>query len=216
MCAATAMEESYNQSYPMKNTITHVAVAVIASGIFAAGLAFAESKSDSANPAEILKKIETAGTPGPHHKALEPLVGEWNAEVKSWMSPDAPPTVTKGASKAEWAMDGRFVREQFSGEMMGKPFTGLSLTGYDNQKQKYNSLWVDTMSTSIFTAEGTPSDGAKVITFNGKMDCPVTGEKDMSVKQVLRIINKDKHIFEMHDVRKGESSKTMEITYTRK
>ena len=48
------------------------------------------------------------------------------------------------------------------------------------------------------------------------MDCPMTGEKDMPVKQVLRIISPDKHVFEMHDPRKGEKSKTMEITYTRK
>lgn len=205
----------------MKNCITSTCSALVLAGLFTASAALAEDKAahekmDPAKMAEMMKKVEAAGAPGAAHKALEPLVGEWTAEVKSWMSPEAPPMVSKGTAKAEWAMDGRFVREEFNGEMMGKPFQGMSLTGYDNQKKKYNSFWVDDMSTAIFTSEGTADDGAKVITFNSKMDCPMTGEKDMPVKQVLRIISPDKHVFEMHDPRKGENSKTMEITYTRK
>ncbi len=176
----------------------------------------AAEKMDPAQMAEMMKKMEAAGTPGAPHKALDPLIGEWTAEVKSWMAPGAPPTVTTGSAKSEWAMKGRFVKEEFSGEMMGKPFHGMSLTGYDNQKQKYNSVWVDEMSTAIFTQEGTASEGGKVITFDSKMDCPMTGEKDMPVRQVLRIVSPDKHILEMHDPRKGENSKNMEITYTRK
>jgi len=165
-------------------------------------------------PEEITKKMEAAGTPGPAHKALEPLVGEWNAEVKMWMAPDAPPTVTKATAKSTWAMNGRFVRQEFNGEFMGKPFKGLSFTGYDNTKKKYNSVWLDDMNTSMMTSEG--EGDSKVITFESHYDCPITGEKDKASKQVYRIISNDKHIFEMHDPAKGANSKTMEITYTRK
>jgi len=55
-----------------------------------------------------------------------------------------------------------------------------------------------------------------VITLEGKYDCPVTGEKDKASKLIYRIISRDKHVFEMHDPSKGDKSKTMEITYTRK
>lgn len=194
--------------------------ALLVAGTFAVSFAFAGEKSAAQkadpSPEEIMKKVEAAGKPGAEHKRLESLVGNWTAEVKSWMAPDAPPMVSKATAKTNWVMNGRFVREDFKGEMMGKPFNGMGLTGYDNQKQAYNSLWVDDMSTAIFTSEGATTDDGKVITFNGKMDCPMTGEKDMAVKQVLRIISPDKHIFEMHDPSKGEKSKTMEITYTRK
>lgn len=163
-----------------------------------------------------MKKAEAAGTPGASHKALEPLVGNWTAEVKCWMAPDAPPMVSKATSKASWAMNGRFVKEEFDGEMMGKPFKGMSLTGYDNMKQKYKTVWIDDMSTGIVSTEGTADTDSKVLTFTGNMDCPATGEKNMAIKQVLRIINSNKHIFEMYDSSKGTESKTMEITYTRK
>jgi hypothetical protein len=44
----------------------------------------------------------------------------------------------------------------------------------------------------------------------------MTGEKAKPMKLVTRIINPNKHIFEMHDQTLGEQTKVMEITYTRK
>ena len=206
----------------MKPAIKSSSACLIASLLFCALTTATSAQDGSSAPKsdpkmeEMMKKAEAAGTPGSAHKALEPLVGNWNAEVKCWMSPDAPPTVTKGTAKSTWAMNGRFVQEEFSGEFMGKPFKGMSLTGYDNTKGKYNSVWVDDMHTSIFNSEGAAESDPKVITLTGKMDCPLTGEKEVPMKQVLRILSRDKHVFEMHDPRQGANSKTMEITYTRK
>ena len=132
------------------------------------------------------------------------------------MAPDAPPTVTKGTAKSSWIMNGRFVQEEFNGEFLGKPFRGMSLTGYDNTKKKHNSVWIDDMHTTMFTSEGAAEDGGKVVTLEGKYDCPITGQKDMAMKQVIRVISRDKHVLEMHDPSKENNSKTMEITYTRK
>jgi hypothetical protein len=181
-------------------------------------LALASDKSSSGKPdaqtEEMMKKMEAAGTPGAAHKVLEPLVGDWKAEVKMWMAPETPPTVTKATAKSTWAMNGRFVQQEFKGEFMGKPFRGLSFTGYDNTKKEYNSVWIDDMNTAMHVMEGKAENGGKVITFEGNYDCPLTGEKDKASKQVYRIIGRDKHIFEMHDP--ATKAKTMEITYTRK
>ena len=181
-----------------------------------AGLALASDKKADPKMEEMMKKMEAAGTPGPAHKALDPLVGDWNAEVKMWMDPSAPPNVTKATAKSTWIMGNRFVQQEFKGEFMGKPFRGMSLTGYDNMKKQYNNIWIDDMSTGTFTAEGKPDDGGKVITFEGTYACPETGELNKPSKQVYRILSRDKHVFEMHDPSKSPNTKTMEITYTRK
>src|ERR1700685_3873883 len=110
-------------------------------------------KSD-AEKQEMMKKMEAAGTPGPGHKALEAFVGNWKAEVKCWMEPGGPPNVSQGTAKASWILNGHFLEDEFHGEMMGKPFTGRSLMGYDNIKQTFNTVWVSDMQTSIFTSEG--------------------------------------------------------------
>jgi len=188
--------------------------------VLAARLALAADPASSGaagpTPEEMMKKVEAAGAPGPAHALLEPLVGDWNAEVKMWMGPGEPPTTSKATARCTWTLNKRFVQQEFNGEFMGKPFRGLSLTGYDNVRQKYNTVWVDDMSTTMAISEGDPDAAGKVITFTGTYACPVTGEKHKTSRQVYRILGRDQHVFEMHDPSLGEHSKTLEITYTRR
>jgi hypothetical protein len=172
-------------------------------------------KTGGADQEEIRRKVEAAAKPGPAHKALDALVGDWKAEVKCWMEPGGSPEVSQATAKTRWTLGGHFLEEEFHGEMMGKPFTGRSLLGYDNTKQTYNSVWVSDVQTSMFTCEGKGESGNKVITLEGKANCPATGRKDIPMKTVFRVISPDKHIFEMFDGSRGENAKTMEITYTR-
>lgn len=174
----------------------------------------AESKASpesDTDQAEMMKKMEAAGTPGPAHKALEAFVGNWKAEVKCWGEPGGTPQVSQGTAKANWTLKGHFLEEEFHGEMMGKPFTGRTLMGYDNTKQTFKSVWVSDRQTSMFTSEGKGDSGNKVITLEGKVDCAATGRKDITMKTVFRVLSPDKHVFEMFD----GNTKTMEITYTR-
>ena len=204
----------------MKHRIGYICSALTVAGALIVGPALGADKSDSRKldpkMEAMMKKAEAACTPGAAHKLLEPLVGDWNAEVKFWMAPDAPPTITKGTAKNTWTLKDRFVQQEFSGEFMGKPFRGISFTGYDNVRQKYRSVWIDDMSTTMVTSEGDADPEGKVISFGGDYACALTGEKHKETKQIYRIISRDKHIFEMHDPTRGDNSKTMEITYTRK
>ena len=171
-------------------------------------------KSD-AEKQEMQKKMEAAGKPGPAHKALDALAGNWKAEVKCWSEPGGTPNISQGTAKGTWTLNGRFLEEEFHGEMMGKPFTGRSLMGYDNTKQTYNFVWLSDMQTSMIISEGKAEKDNKVITLEGKTNCPATGRRDIPMKMVLRVTSPDKHVFEMFDGSKGENAKTMEITYTR-
>src|SRR5687767_11717445 len=87
------------------------------------------SQPSDAEKQEMMKKMEAAGTPGPGHKALETFVGSWKAEVKCWHEPGGSPQVSQGTAQAKWTLNGRFLEEDFQGEMMGKPFRGRSLIG---------------------------------------------------------------------------------------
>lgn len=179
-----------------------------------------ETRSTAAKPGadkeEMMKRMEAAGTPGAAHKALDALVGNWKAEVKCWHEPGGQPQVSQGTAKASWTMNGRFLEEEFQGDMMGKPFRGRTTIGYDNTKQTYNTVWVSDMQTAMFVSEGKGTSGNKVITLEGKVTCPATGQKDVTMKTVYRVLSPDKHVLEMFDGSKGENAKTMEITYTRK
>ena len=179
-----------------------------------------ESKSSSDKGAppgmeEMMKKMAEMAAPGPAHKSLEPLVGEWNVQARFWMG-GPEPTESKGTATKRWILGGRFLQEDFKGEFMAMPFQGLGLTGYDKMKQKYVGVWIDSMGTAMATSEGSADVEGKVLTMSGTMDDPMTGEKNKPIKYVMRIAGQDKHVMEMHDLSLGEKSKMGEITYTRK
>ena len=184
--------------------------------------ASAQAKKKSAGKVpsqeEMMKRWEAAMTPGDAHKSLEAFVGSWNVEAKIWMNgPKGDPSVSKGSAEYKMALGGRYLQQEFTGEMMGQPMNGIGYTGYDNFRKKYVSSWIDNMGTALSTMEGTMDKDGKTLTMWGKMDDPSTGEKDKKVKYVTRVVDKDKHVFESYDVSAyGEKAPVMVITYTRK
>jgi len=161
---------------------------------------------------EMMKKAEIARAPGPEHKALEHFVGSWKCEVKCWMEPGGTPQESAGTAKVSWIMNGRFLQEDFKGEMMGKPFNGRTVLGFNNVKKAYQLSWIDDMNTSIFFCEG-KSDG-KTLSLEGKSSCPVSGKSDIPMKLVFRTKSPDQHVLEMFDASQN-NAKTMEISYTK-
>ncbi|MFH1420200.1 MAG: DUF1579 domain-containing protein [Planctomycetota bacterium] len=166
---------------------------------------------------EMMAQWAAMNAKGPEHEKFESMVGTWDAESRFWMSPDAPPTVSKGSAVFKLIFDGRYIEQRFKCDWQGKPFEGIGIEGYDNFKKKYVSIWFDDQSTGIYMSLGTSDETGKVCTYYGKMDDPMTGQKDKVVKSIAREISKDKAVFEMYDKKPdGEEFKSMEITYTRR
>jgi len=162
----------------------------------------------------MMEKFEKQGTPGEPHKRLASMEGSWNTKTKSWMEPNKPPMETAGTCEQKMILGGRFLKQKCSGDMMGKTFEGVGLTGYDNQTKKYTSTWMDSMSTTLHVMEGTSSDD-NTITQEGQYTCPIRGE--MKLRSVTKVVDQNTNIFEMYGTDKsGQEMKMMEITYTRK
>ncbi|MGB2958238.1 MAG: DUF1579 domain-containing protein [Bacteroidota bacterium] len=176
-------------------------------------------EEQSAMMQDMMKKAQELGSPGDWHAKLNPVIGTWDVETKMWMGGEGSgdPMVSKGTTSNSWILGGRYVRQDYKGEMMGQPFIGIGMTGYDNFSKKYVSTWIDDMSTMYSTMEGSVDRSGKVFTFYGKMHEWSTGELDKMVKHVLRITSDDKHVFEIHDTYIGEpNTKVLELTYTRR
>jgi hypothetical protein len=184
----------------------------------------AGKKEEKLDPA--MEAMLKAGAPNENHKALEPLAGEWTTAVKFWMAPGAPPQESAGTCKRKWILDGRFLEELVTGKFFGMPYHGRGLSGYDNLKKQYNSVYVDSMSTGIFTMLGTLDKSGKTFTYTGEYDDPMTG-KPKKTRWVIRIESNDKHTIEFYEPappapggaqggEAGKEFKTMEIVFTRK
>ena len=120
-----------------------------------------------------------------------------------------------GTATRSMALDGRVLVEQFSGTMMGSPFTGHGMTGYDNVSNKYWSTWNDSMSTGLMISDGT-CDAQGSCTFAGTSSDAVR-KKPMKTRMTSKWTNPTTEVFTMYGPdRKGKEYKMMEITYTKK
>ncbi|HXG91680.1 MAG TPA: DUF1579 domain-containing protein [Blastocatellia bacterium] len=166
---------------------------------------------------EMMKKWMEVASPGPAHRFLDQFAGKWDTVTRVWMSRDAKASEGKGTAETRWVMDGRYLIEEASGQMMGMPHNSLLTIGYDNFKKKYVISYIDNMGTAIYTGEGDLDEATKVMTLYGKMDEPMTGEKDKTVRYVIRVTSKDKYIFEAYDlIGTPHEFKGVEVTYTRR
>ncbi len=198
----------------MKKWIALAAVALLVCAV--AHAAEAPPKMTAEQQA-MMEKMTKAATPGPQHEMLKKMAGEWNAKVTSQMDPSQPPEVEQSTSTLTMLMDGRYCQEVTSGNMMGQPFSGMGLTGYDNVLGKYVSSWVDNMGTGIMMSVGAADASGKVITWIGTMSDPVTGKPSKS-RMVTTIKDDDHHTFEMYGTPPGgkKEMKMLTIEYSRK
>ena len=166
--------------------------------------------------ATAMKTMMEVGTPGEQHAMLAKANGKWTAETTMWTSPDAPPMTAKGAAENKMVMGGRYQQTSFKGDMMGMPYEGSGITGYDKAKKVWFTTWMDNMSTTVMNMEGAWDDATKSINFKGKMLCPANG-KECEMREVYKIVDDNTHVMEMYgpDMKTGKEYKNMEIKYTR-
>jgi len=201
--------------------------ALVLAGLCTASASFAADTKTPPTPTKTTEAAPTAeqkammewmtkNQPGEGQKMLATRAGEWNLEVKMWMDPKAPPSVSKATASAKMILDGRYLEETTTGDMGGAPYNGMGLTAYDNMTKKYKATWIDSMSTGIFTCEGTYDAASKSMTMTGETFEPSAG-KVVPVKTVTRFVDDKSHVFEWWAPAPGSSElfKSMEITYTR-
>ncbi len=157
-----------------------------------------------------------AATPGPQHQALAAQAGTYDCAVKSWHEPGGPAMEETGSTTRTVALGGRVLVDDFSGTMMGQPFQGHGMTGYDNAVGKYWSIWTDSMGTGIMVSEGT-CDEAGSCTFTGSWNDPVK-KAPVEARMTSRWPSPTTQIFEMYGPYgpDGSEMKMMEITYTKR
>jgi hypothetical protein len=153
-------------------------------------------------------------TPGPMHEMMAKTVGDWNVITKYWMDPAGEPMETEGKATVEMILGGRYMKSTHTGTMMGMPFEGISLQGYDNATGEFTSIWIDNMGTGFSISKGNYDEVTNSINFEGSMLDPITKE-DMSFRQVVKTIDDNHFMFEMFMNYKGQEFKSMVVDYTK-
>jgi hypothetical protein len=185
--------------------------------MLAASVAIAKDKKaeKSMDPQAMMEVYTKLAAPGEHHKQLANLAGSWTTKTKEWMEPTKPSEESTGSAEMKMLLDGRFLQQELTGQMMGQPFSGIEITAYDNLLKRYVTSWMSTMGTGIFTMEGTASTDGKTITLKGQHAEPGGGY--MKHRAIWKIVDSNTQTFDMYGTHPGGKEwKMMEMTYTRK
>ncbi len=174
--------------------------------------------------AEMMKQMMELSKLNDNHKLLADLAGTWTYTVKMWMGdPNAKPEESTGVAVRKAIMDGRFFTLDVTGKMEmpgpdGKKkemtFKGMGVDGYDNVKKKFVGTWIDNMGTGVMMAEGTYDPATK--TFNYASEVEMMPGMKTKVREAIKVVDANHHVFEWYEDRGGKEAKTMEISYTRK
>ncbi|MGH8557278.1 MAG: DUF1579 domain-containing protein [Methylococcales bacterium] len=180
-------------------------------------IAFAKDKQaeQPMDPQAMMELYTKLATPGEPHKLFAGLAGSWTTKTREWMEPGIAPVESTGTAEMKMLLDGRFLQQEWNGQMMGQPYTGIGISAYDNIRKRYVSTWMDTMGTGIFIMEGTASADGKTITLNGQHAEPGGGQ--MTHRAIWKIVDNNTQTFELYGAHYGgKEMKMMEIIYTRK
>ncbi|MFZ2323904.1 MAG: DUF1579 domain-containing protein [Ignavibacteriaceae bacterium] len=182
---------------------------ILIPGLFSLS-AFAQNMDQDA----MMEAWQKSMVPGPEHKMIANMVGEWDAEITMWTDPSQPPEITKGAAVYESIFDGRYIIGYYDGITLGMPFSGMNISGYDNVKKVFFSSLINNMGTGVMYLEGTYDKNSNTYNYSRETLDPM--ENKMKVREVITIIDKDHSKFEMFVNMGNDEMKSMEINYSRK
>jgi len=196
--------------------IFRTALAVTAFSVLATGVSVAqESPEMSAKQQAMMKAWQASMTPGPEHAELAKMAGEFKMTVKSWMEPGGEPTVETATASRKMIMGGRYLEETVHGTVMGQPFEGRGLTGYNNVTGTWWGTWLDNMSTGIMTSDGEWDFEKGIGVFYGDYVDPMTKVIE-ETRGVVTKLDGGNELMEMFMITPTGEFKSMEILYERK
>jgi hypothetical protein len=128
--------------------------------------------------------------------------------------PGKPPTVSKG-TETNAMIGGLWLVSDFKSEMMGQTFQGRGTTGWDPNKKKYVSSWIDSMSTGFTMGDATYDAATKTLT--GTMEGPDMSGNMVKMKETTQWKDADTKIFTMFAPGPdGKDVAMMKISYKRR
>ena len=176
-------------------------------------LAQAEGQ-DEAGDAEMMAAWQEMMTPTMHHEQMVKMAGDWMVHSKMQMDPSAPVMESDGTSHMEMVANGLFLQETVHAPMMGMPWEGHGVFGFDKTKNKHVGIWYDSLGTMFMHFEGECTNNCGSVTMVSNYTDPMTNQP-ATMKIVSTITDADHASNKMYGVTDGKEWLMGEITYTR-
>jgi hypothetical protein len=93
------------------------------------------------------------------HRLLDLLAGSWDVAIKFKLGGQEQQGNAKCESK--WVLNGMFLQQEYISSFAGAPFTVLQYLGYDNNRDKFTEIKMDSMDSAVMHNEGAARPTAK-------------------------------------------------------
>jgi hypothetical protein len=171
--------------------------------------------SQAQQPPEMVRN----GQPGPMHRRLDALVGDWNVDMTFYIAggTEAKPLFAPGLTcRREWITEtgNRHMRDITQGTFGGNPYYRLGILSYSTMDQRYEWNTVDALNSNMMTYKGAKgsarADGDIVMT--GEFtDQGVLGDsyagKTVGQRTVIKIESPNRHVFDVYFTPPGEKER---------
>lgn len=165
--------------------------------------------------------IEQRGGPVEQHKNLEPLVGDFNIEIRMSVAPGQPSLIAHAKGTGRWILGKRFVQtetEPAPGEDL-KVYS-QSTFGFDKRSGKYFWFGIDSTDTYSVFAEGDYDEATRTFTLKGENEEPGVGT--LPFKTILKLVSDEERLMQVWFQYKGAPGadedgwfKVVEMSYKR-
>jgi len=158
-----------------------------------------------------------AAVPADSAKLAKPLAamhaefGTWDADFTMEM-PGAPPMKSKCREVVGPVCGDKWTWSTFTGEMMGAPFEGHCLVGFDSKTEKVVSFWIDSMNGAWMRTDGTYDSAKQTFTMSGT--CYDEQGQRQKVASTTTSAGKDARTLRMV-FGEGDAKSVMTIAYRR-
>jgi len=175
-------------------------------------LAATKAKASAPVPSATNERPSTADE---FHKMLARSNGAWTGQATMTFSPDASPMTSTSTLTNHMAMGGLYQVSEITYVIMGKPTTGIRVTGYDANKKIFTRAMIQDGGNGV-AMEGPWDATAKTMTFRYQQMNNATG-KAADMKEVYTIVDPNTEVLELYrvDPQTSQESKILHVKWTR-
>jgi len=153
-------------------------------------------------------------SPDAARDVLAKLEGTWDLAIRLY-DRGSPQAATQGRSVFAPTLNGRFIREHFTGVFGAENIEGLGFTGFDEARGLFTMSWLDSSSGAISTALGSYDPDFETLTFAGLYE-PGPGARPVETRTTITLDRDDRHLFTFKFVQPDGAELTVyEIVYRR-
>src|ERR1043165_3833124 len=152
--------------------------------------------------------------PQKEHEWLQQIVGDWDTVGEIVAEPGQPTIKNKGSESCR-LIGGFWALSEHKGEIPGAgPFTGIFTLGYSPEKKKYVGTWIDSVSTHLWTYQGSVDASGKILSL--ETEGPGLDGKPTKFREVIEVKDKDHKVFTSSAEKDGKWTTFLTMSYTRK